>query len=80
MGENFCDSILIKTLITLQGYSVRREVYGGGGVTHASHGLYLVVCVGVAALLGAAAIGVAVVRRRNAASPHAMGFVEVCTI
>ncbi|XP_077289117.1 amyloid-beta-like protein isoform X3 [Arctopsyche grandis] len=58
------------------GYSVRREVYGGGGVTHASHGLYLVVCVGVAALLGAAAIGVAVVRRRNAASPHAMGFVE----
>lgn len=52
-------------------------MYGSNSVTHASRGLYLAVCVGVAALLGAVAIGVAVMRRRSAASPHAMGFVEV---
>lgn len=57
-------------------YSVRREVYGRHG-SNGGRSVYFTLAFAGMALMAAVVVGVAVVKRRSARSPHSQGFVEV---
>lgn len=59
----------------LQGYAVRREIYGPSA--HDGRNVYFTLAFAGIALMAAVFVGVAVAKYRAARHPHAQGFVEV---
>lgn len=66
---------MILLAISLQEYSVRREIYGPSG--HDGRNVYFTLAFAGIAFMASVIVGVVVNKWRSSRHPHAQGFVEV---